>query len=121
MKIAINTCFGGFGLSDEAFELLLNKKGIEFERVFDEKWEDYNYYKKGKKDDDGSYLSQYDFIKDDMRADPDLIAVFEELGVDKAGGRFADIKIIDVPDDLEWHISEYDGIEHVAENHETWS
>jgi hypothetical protein len=33
MKVAINTCFGGFGISDEAFEKLLERKGIAFDKV----------------------------------------------------------------------------------------
>lgn len=32
MKVAINRCFGGFGISDEAFEKLLQRKGIAFEK-----------------------------------------------------------------------------------------
>jgi hypothetical protein len=32
MKIAINIDFGGFGLSDEAFESLLQRKDIQFEK-----------------------------------------------------------------------------------------
>jgi hypothetical protein len=33
MKVAINRCFGGFGISDEAFEKLLDRKGIAFDKV----------------------------------------------------------------------------------------
>ena len=29
MKVVINRCFGGFGLSDEAIELYAEKKGIK--------------------------------------------------------------------------------------------
>ena len=29
-RIVINKCFGGFGLSDEAFEYYLNLKGIKY-------------------------------------------------------------------------------------------
>jgi hypothetical protein len=30
------------------------------------------------------------------------------------------LRIVEIPDGVEWHISEYDGIEHIAENHRTW-
>jgi hypothetical protein len=49
-----------------------------------------------------------------------LIAVIEEMG-QASWSWAAEIVIVDIPDDVEWHISEYDGIEHVAENHRTWS
>jgi hypothetical protein len=54
------------------------------------------------------------------RADKDLIAVIEEMG-QSVNGFAADISIVEIPDDVEWHIHEYDGLEHVAENHRTWS
>jgi len=113
-KIAINTCFGGFGLSDEAFELVLKKKGIDFEKKKTES-NFFNYYHKGMMDNKNGYLfCNYD------RDDSDMIAVIEELG-DKADGWSSKLKIVEIPDDVNWHISEYDGWEHVAEDHRTWS
>jgi len=43
----------------------------------------------------------------------------EELG-EKANGQCADLKIVEIPDDVEYEIEEYDGVEWVAENHRTW-
>jgi hypothetical protein len=119
MKVAINTCFGGFGISDEAFEKLLERKGIAFDKV--EKESSFlgaTYYQAGHAGDDDYYISNYDQY--DNRADPDLIAVIEEMG-QKANSWAADIRIVEVPDDAKWHIHEYDGLEHVAEDHRTWS
>jgi len=31
------------------------------------------------------------------------------------------LKIVDIPDGVEWEIEEYDGMEWVAEKHRTWS
>jgi len=121
MKVAINTCFGGFGLSDEAFEKLIERMGIEFEKVIDIQYTSLNithYYRKGMVDKYDGYLSHYDFTNN--RASEDLIAVIEELG-EAANGRCAEIKIVEIPDDVKWHIHEYDGLEHVAEDHRTWS
>lgn len=59
-------------------------------------------------------------IRPDNRADPLLIQVVEELGKE-ANGRCADLKIVEIPDGIKWHIEEYDGSEHVAEDHEIWS
>jgi hypothetical protein len=121
MKVAINRCFGGFGLSDAAFEKLLERKGIEFEVATNGRHSGLlsHYYRKGMVGKEDAYLSYYDFTRD--RADTDLIAVIEEMGAAEASGKYAEIKIVEIPDDVEWHIDEYDGIEHVAEDHRTWS
>jgi hypothetical protein len=29
--------------------------------------------------------------------------------------------VIEIPDDVEWEVEEYDGLEWVAEKHRTWS
>jgi hypothetical protein len=120
MKVVINTCFGGFGLSNEAFELLLQRKGIEYDTVKETAFglEMYNFYAKGRAGDDQAYLSDYAFY--DNRSDKDLVAVVEELG-EKANGHSADLKIVEIPDDVNWYIHEYDGLEHVAERHRIWS
>ena len=61
--------------------------------------------------------SPYPDIK---RNDPALVEVVEKLG-DKANGSFSKLKIVEIPDDVEWDIAEYDGLEWVEEVHRTWS
>lgn len=118
MKVAINTCFGGFGLSDKAFELLLTKKGIQFEKHYSgSSLIGFQYYRAGFLLSNDHYLSEYEFFEN--RADPDLIQVIEEMGKE-ADSWAADIAVVEIPDDVQWHIDEYDGLEHVAENHRTW-
>jgi hypothetical protein len=95
MKIVINKCFGGFGLSDEATNLFLKKqKATRFR--------------------DGFYES------DIKRNNPVLVQVVEELGKD-ADGAHAELKVVEIPDDIEWEIEEYDGREWVSEIHRSWS
>ena len=53
------------------------------------------------------------------REDPLLIQVIEELGSEADGG-FAELKIVEIPADVEYEIEEYDGMEHIAEKHQTW-
>ena len=108
MKIVINTCYGGFGLSRKAQELYLTKKGYKYE-ITSNTWGDHykvegcpNYY-----------------ISEVSRDDPVLIEVVEELG-EEADDRFSRLHIVEIPDDVAWEISEYDGMEHVAECHRTW-
>ncbi len=53
------------------------------------------------------------------RDNPLLIQVIEELG-GKANGSGSKLKIVEIPDDVDWTIEEYDGNEHIAEKHQTW-
>lgn len=55
----------------------------------------------------------------DDRTDKDLISVVEKLGKE-ANGNCAKLSIVEIPDDVDWEIDEYDGREHVAEKHRTW-
>jgi len=124
MKVAINVCFGGFGLSDEAFEKFLERKGIAFDKVEVEGEEKSwlngpTYFNAGHAGEDDHYLWQHQFCENQNRSDPDLIAVIEEMGR-AADGWASELKIVEVPDDADWHIHEYDGMEHVAEDHRTW-
>ena len=117
-KIVINKCFGGFGLSTEGFEHYLKLKNIAYESQ-PSKWEwlkgDKDFYEAGHLGADAHYL--WDRSID--RNDPALIQTIEEMGT-KANGWCADLGIVEIPDDVEWEIVEYDGNEHVAEKHRTW-
>lgn len=117
MKVAINRCFGGFGLSEKAFELLLAKKGVPFEKRDSGYSTGSTYYVAGHLGHVDHELSEYQYIQN--RSDSDLIAVIEQLG-EEANGWAADLAVVDIPEDVKWYIDEYDGIEHVAEIHRTW-
>lgn len=133
MKIVINDCFGGFGLSKEAYAKLI-EWGVPVRT-----------YAEQKRGADGLYLSQqdndglvifdnidstdkfaslsgryWDMWTSQCRNHPLVVRVVEELGA-QASGRFAKLKVVEIPDDVEWEIAEYDGNEHVAEKHRTWS
>ena len=53
------------------------------------------------------------------RSNSDLIDVVEKLG-EKANGTHAQLEIVDIPDDVEYEIDDYDGIESIHEKHRTW-
>ena len=55
-----------------------------------------------------------------FRSDLVLVWVVEHLG-DKANGWAAELNIVEIPEDVDWYVEEYDGVEHVAERHRTWS
>jgi hypothetical protein len=118
MKVVINRCYGGFGLSDEAIMRYAELKGINLVmEPSDSKIMGATFYVDGIKDD-AHYFSYYDLSND--RSDPFLIQVVEEMG-DKVNGFASELRIVEVPEEVEWTIEEYDGIEWVAEKHRTWS
>lgn len=90
-KIVINRVHGGFGLVDSVKE-------------------EYNRIKK----------TELEWDHEFPRDDPVLIEIIERIGLDKSADRYAELKIVEIPDDVEWTIDEYDGLEWVAEKHRTW-
>lgn len=89
MKVVINTVYGGYSLSQEAYDRL------------------------------GMIWDGFGYAYRDDRANERLVTVVEELG-EKAWGESARLKVVEIPDDVEWEIAEYDGIEWIAEKHRTW-
>ena len=94
MKIVINKCFGGFSLSQTALDwfVLIG----------------------------GSRKTAWGRGRDIKRDNPFLVDVVEKLGEQSWGGA-AQLKVVEIPDNVEWEIEEYDGREWVAEKHRTWS
>lgn len=64
------------------------------------------------------YFLPYDMPRNDL----DLVKVIEELK-GKVGNDFArEVVIVEVPDDVDWYVDQYDGgSEFVREHHRTWS
>lgn len=114
MKVVINQCYGGFGLSDKAFERYLGIKGIAFESYVTE-YDNRLYYKAGHLKDEEYNLSEYDI----ERNDPALVQAVEELGIE-ANSQYSSLKVVEIPDDVKWYVSEYDGWETIHEEHRTW-
>ena len=63
-------------------------------------------------------LNQYGVLI--PRDDEKLVRVVEELG-EEANGHGAELKIVEIPDDVAWEIEITDGVEHVSAVHGTWS
>jgi hypothetical protein len=65
-------------------------------------------------------ISPYDsYLRDIPRDDPDFVKIVEEMG-EEASGHFANLVIVEIPDGIEWSISDYDGMESVEEKHRSW-
>lgn len=139
MKVVINKCFGGFGLSEAGTRDYWERKGKQVFAVgtswllksyFDaplppefalpegelfmkrdhQEYENYNKW----------YSAHSLYDRDIERNDPDLVAVIESLG-EAASGECAALVVVEIPDDVNWEIAEYVGNEHVAEKRRTWS
>lgn len=135
MKVVINKCFGGFSLSEAAILRYAEIKGLtlypelgEFnfttyylqpkeERVKEIDWSTATMDERRAYNEASKNETLYD--RDIDRADPALAKVVEEMGA-AANGRCASLAVVEVPDGVDYEISEYDGNEHIAETHRTW-
>jgi hypothetical protein len=53
------------------------------------------------------------------RDDAKLVQVVVELGKE-ANGHCAELKIVEIPTDVQWRLASVGGVEHVSEVHRTW-
>lgn len=107
MKIVINECFGGFGISRKCAEFMASKGHKQAEAEL--KQEDFCGFGYAEGFDDGY-----------SRTDPILVEAVETLGKE-ANGSYAKLKVVEIPDDIEYYINDYDGVETVHEKHQSWS
>jgi hypothetical protein len=119
MKIVVNKCYGGFGLSDKACKRLI-ELGIRHFESFEKLTEDSeNPYIIDSHDSlCGDYYTN--FNKEKYRTHPLLIQVIEELGEKEASSKLANLRILDIPDNIQYEIDDYDGIETIHEIHRSW-
>lgn len=147
-KVVINICYGGWSLSPEAIREYLARQGKEvffysadfstaaakgggFKEVVYTQVEDpkegfmlYSFTKDLGPEfsgDNTEAWNEHFYDRDLTRDDPVLVSVVEDLGSERASGALAQLKVVEVPDDVSWEIQEYDGTEWVAESHRTWA
>ncbi|HET8580216.1 MAG TPA: hypothetical protein VFL31_04390 [Nitrospiraceae bacterium] len=116
-KIVINTSYGnksdgGFSLSHRAF---LRLRDLGQQEALQEP-------------DLGAYWPKWATPREPSlnrcgelvpRDDEKLVQVVEELGAE-ANGHCAELKIVEIPHDVQWEIEKVGGVEHVSEAHRTW-
>jgi len=142
-RVVINTQHGGFGLSTEGVQRYLELLNLPVWSEFDEKypslgmvtywlvppgpdriqgspdnWHDMSLAERQAHNQ--KYSEQVFCERDIARDDPILVRVVKELG-EKACSKYASLKVVEIPADVDWQISEYDGSEWIAEKHRTWS
>jgi len=115
MKIVINQDFGGFSLSDKAMERYCEIACMEYEKV-DTSYGSSLFYKAGHVGKDDQIIDAYEFHRDDKI----LVHVVEQLK-EEANGKYASLKVVEIPDGVEWFVDEYDGRECIRESHRVWS
>ena len=142
MKVVINSQHGGFSLSKEGMKRYCEIKNIPCWIEDDTQFktlgiftvwlvppdnrmtmqEDvfYTMTMEDRKEYNETYsrqtLSHYNIARNDSA----LIQLVEE-NASVYAGRHATLKVVDIPDDVEWEIEEYDGVEWIAEKHRTWN
>ena len=100
MKIVINKCYGGFGISKDFFEAYnIEYKGSPFaEMVFPLNCED-----------------------EDFRTDKRLIDYIEKFGSNAASGPCSNLVVEEIPKGTLYRITEYDGLENIEiQNNIDW-
>jgi hypothetical protein len=143
-KVVVNRCYGGFSLSEKAVVRLAELKGTPVKyiqnpgsmlvrfwlvSVEDTGLQKYKNIKNCRVEitiEEREWQNDFYIqntissrIDSEDRADPLLVQVVEELG-SEANGEFAELKVIEIPDDVQWDISDYDGYETLHERHRSW-
>lgn len=113
-KVVINTKYGGFSLSRQAVRLYAQLAGITLVEV-DAGYDNESIYYRNSVTEENFFHPESDLD----RTDPKLVQVVEMLG-HKADGRYAKLKIVNIPSDVEWYISDNDGRECVVEVSRMW-
>ena len=94
MKIVINGCYGGFGVSEN----FLKAYKIPYEKT-----------------SFGSVIVTEDI---DFRKDHRLIEYIETHGSEMASGHFARLIVVEIPKGTKYRITEYDGYEGIETEHD---
>lgn len=128
MKIVINKCYGGFGVSLPAMKEMLGKcQHVQAHEPIEyfgsrEKWQE---TLATMRDRDYWYFDEHDWpVTDEHRDDgarscPVLVETVERMK-EAASGSLSNLRIVEIPDGVSFEISDYDGVEHIAETHQTW-
>lgn len=99
MKIAINTCYGGFSLKERFLKMYFGRFSLSIEEIKEQFPYDYYETKNGEIE-----RNDKEFIK--------AIEEYETTFNENVGDSYSCIKIVEIPDEAtDWMITEYDGLE----------
>lgn len=133
MKVVINKGFNQFGLSLEALQKMFGSV-----YVYQHDWLLDLYFRqdslKDRRSRSNNFIySIYDYGKETLKIDEQhriyfdtmdrsldkLVSIVEEMG-QKAGAYGTSLKVIEIPDDVNWEIEEFDGQERIREVGRIW-
>lgn len=104
MKMLINGCYGGFGISEKALEVIANNNEVLFKE----------FVERGVYDVDCNEWYNWCLDNEYFRTNPILISELESLiendfPIDRCSSL---LEIVEIPDDAtDWILTEYDGAE----------
>lgn len=106
MKVVVNSCYGGFCLSEEAVQWMAKRGCVEAQKTIDR---------------GATNCGGWDYPEDEVafRSSALLVECVETLGP-KANGPCSYLEIIEIPDDVDVVIEECDGCEWIKEKHRKW-
>ena len=139
MKIVVNKCYGGFGLSNLASIEYAKRKGLIINAYKQTKYSfkgGVNEYTKIEPTEDYHGMVHFAELVDDVvndddlnknyfsyrnikRTDSTLIELVEELG-DSVNNDYSKLSIVVIPDGIDYEIDDYDGFESIHERHRSW-
>ncbi len=106
MEVVVNSCCGGFAISKKAYDALVEMNSELIEHF--SKPSKYNW----------SHIQDY-HEESKLRSHPDLVLVVKKLGKE-ANGEHAELRIIEIPDDVIYKIVDDHGMESIHEVHRSW-
>ncbi len=143
-KIVVNRRHGGFSLSPEATRHFAHLSGTpvveevphfggftttywtalrddprraEYEVLSSHEW--WSLTEEERERQNALYRELTVDIRTKDRTDPHLVETVETLG-EQANGKFAKLEVVEIPDDVDWEIDNYDGLERIHEKHRVW-
>ena len=102
-RIVINASFGGFFLTPVLMQRL-EAQGVETPNK-----SPYGGYQFNQE------TNEFDYS---FRKHPSLVALVEEFKDQEEV--IGDLRVVDIPGDVEWELSNYDGWERIHEKHRSW-
>lgn len=119
MKVVINTSRMGFNLSHKAIERFAELEGLEVTKLESPIYRNFYYYVIY---ESGRQVNVNGMIRDnhEYRTNENLVKVIEELGTEASS--FAScIKVVEIPDEVNFYIASEDDAEEIHEVHRVWS